>query len=258
MRRALVTGGSGALGAAICRRLAAAGHHVYVHAHGGAARAERVAAEITAAGGSAVVVVFDVTDAVAAGSALETLAAAGAIQILVNNAGIHDDAVMPGMRHDQWSRVIDVSLNGFFNVTQPLLLPMIRTRWGRIVNLSSVAALAGNRGQTNYAAAKAGLHGATRALALELASRGISHVEDHHLNRAAGGGDLGCDPLGASGAAVGMHVDVVTRRGKSPTDGGAECAATPGDQCPPHSGATASTTAARPLSTSVPEQSRAN
>ena len=174
MRRALVTGGSGALGAAICRRLAAAGHHVYVHAHGGGARAERVAAEIAAAGGSAEVVIFDVTDAAAAGSVLETLAAAGAIQILVNNAGIHDDAVMPGMRHDQWSRVIDVSLNGFFNVTQPLLLPMIRTRWGRIVNLSSVAALVGNRGQTNYAAAKAGLHGATRALALELASRGIT------------------------------------------------------------------------------------
>lgn len=174
MRRALVTGGSGALGAAICRRLAAAGHHVYVHAHGGAARAERVAAEIAAAGGSVEVVIFDVTDAAAAGSALETLVAAGAIQIVVNNAGIHDDAVMPGMRHDQWSRVIDVSLNGFFNVTQPLLLPMIRTRWGRIVNLSSVAALTGNRGQTNYSAAKAGLHGATRSLALELASRGIT------------------------------------------------------------------------------------
>ena len=81
---------------------------------------------------------------------------------------------MPGMRAEQWSRVIDVSLNGFFYVTQPLLMPMIGTRWGRIVNVSSVAALAGNRGQTNYAAAKAGLHGATKALALELASRGIT------------------------------------------------------------------------------------
>jgi len=174
MRRALVTGGSGALGAAICRGLAAAGHYIYVHAHNGAARAEQLAAEIAAAGGSAEAVTFDVTDATATGEALETLLAAGAVQIVVNNAGIHDDAVMPGMRHDQWSRVIDVSLNGFFNVTQPLLLPMIRTRWGRIVNLSSVAALAGNRGQTNYAAAKAGLHGATRSLALELASRGIT------------------------------------------------------------------------------------
>jgi 3-oxoacyl-[acyl-carrier protein] reductase len=81
---------------------------------------------------------------------------------------------MPGMRREQWSSVIDVSLNGFFNVTQPLLMPMIQTRWGRIVNISSVSALLGNRGQTNYAAAKAGLHGAGRALALELASRGIT------------------------------------------------------------------------------------
>jgi 3-oxoacyl-[acyl-carrier protein] reductase len=102
------------------------------------------------------------------------LLAAGALQILVNNAGIHDDAVMPGMAHEQWSRVIDVSLNGFFNVTQPLLMPMIQMRWGRIVNISSVAALVGNRGQVNYAAAKAGLHGAARALAVELASRGIT------------------------------------------------------------------------------------
>jgi 3-oxoacyl-[acyl-carrier protein] reductase len=175
MRRALVTGGSGVIGAAICRRLASAGHHVYVHAHGGAARAASLAAEIIAAGGGAAEpVVFDVTDAEAAGRALEAVTAAGAIQILVNNAGIHDDAVMPGMRREQWSRVIDVSLNGFFNVTQPLLMPMIRTRWGRIVNISSVAALTGNRGQTNYAAAKAGLQGAARSLALEVASRGIT------------------------------------------------------------------------------------
>ena len=174
MKRALVTGGSGALGAAICRRLAAAGHHVSIHAHGGVARAQALAAEIDAAGGFAEAVVFDVTDPAATAAALETLLEAGPIQILVNNAGVHDDAVMPGMRHEQWSRVIDVSLNGFFNVSQPLLLPMIRTRWGRIVNISSVSALVGNRGQVNYAAAKAGLHGATRSLALELASRGIT------------------------------------------------------------------------------------
>jgi 3-oxoacyl-[acyl-carrier protein] reductase len=174
MRRALVTGGSGAIGAAICRRLASAGHHVYVHAHGGAARAASLAADIAAAGGTAEAVVFDVTDPEAAGKALDAVVASGAIQILVNNAGIHDDAVMPGMRREQWSRVIDVSLNGFFNVTQPLLMPMIRTRWGRIVNISSVTALVGNRGQTNYAAAKAGLQGAARSLALEVASRGIT------------------------------------------------------------------------------------
>jgi 3-oxoacyl-[acyl-carrier protein] reductase len=174
MRRALVTGGSGTIGAAIAHKLAAAGHHVYVHAHGGRTRADQVVTDIAAAGGSAQTVVFDVTDFTAAGEALEALLEAGAVQIIVNNAGVHDDAVMPGMRREQWSQVIDVSLNGFFNVTQPLLMPMIRTRWGRIINISSVAAVAGNRGQTNYAAAKAGLHGATRSLALELASRNIT------------------------------------------------------------------------------------
>jgi 3-oxoacyl-[acyl-carrier protein] reductase len=174
MKRALVTGGAGGLGEAICRRLAAAGRHVYVHAHTGAARAQALAERINAEGGSAEAVLFDVTDAAATASALASVLEAGAIDILVNNAGIHDDAVMPAMHAAQWSRVIDVSLNGFFNVTQPLLMPMIQRRWGRIVNISSVTAIIGNRGQTNYAAAKAGLHGATRALALELASRGVT------------------------------------------------------------------------------------
>jgi 3-oxoacyl-[acyl-carrier protein] reductase len=96
------------------------------------------------------------------------------VQVLVNNAGVHDDAVFPGMRAEQWHRVIDVSLHGFFHVTQPLLLPMLRTRWGRVINISSVAALAGNRGQVNYAAAKGALNSATRALSLEVASRGVT------------------------------------------------------------------------------------
>jgi 3-oxoacyl-[acyl-carrier protein] reductase len=174
MRRALVTGGSGAIGAAIARALAAAGHFVYVHAHGHPERAEALTAEICAGHGSAQPVHFDVTDGAATRHALEQLVTTDAIQIIVNNAGIHDDAVLPGMQPEQWSRVIDVSLNGFFNVTQPLLMPMIRTRWGRIINISSVAAIMGNRGQVNYAAAKAGLHGATRSLALELASRFIT------------------------------------------------------------------------------------
>ena len=169
MKRALVTGGSGTIGAAICRRLAAQGAHVYVHANQRLHDAKRVAAEIGAAA-----VAFDVTDAEATRRALEALLEEGPIQIVVNNAGIHDDAVMPAMKAEQWRRVIDVSLHGFFNVTQPLLMSMIGTRWGRIVNISSVAALAGNRGQANYAAAKSGLHGATKSLALELASRGIT------------------------------------------------------------------------------------
>jgi 3-oxoacyl-[acyl-carrier protein] reductase len=174
VKRALVTGSSGAIGSAIAVQLASDGHHVYVHANSGAARAESVVAEIRRAGGSAEAIAFDVSDGPAAESALARVIEAGAIQILVNNAGIHDDAVMPGMKREQWSRVIDVSLNGFFNVTQPLLMPMIATRWGRIVNISSVSAIVGNRGQTNYAAAKAGLHGATRSLSLEVASRGIT------------------------------------------------------------------------------------
>ena len=174
MKRALVTGGSGAIGAATCRQLAADGYHVIVHANSNVDHAQRVAAEINAAGGVSTAVAFDVTDANKTKAALELLLTEGAIQVVVNNAGIHDDAVMPGMRPEQWTRVIDVSLNGFFNVTQPLLMPMIGKRWGRIINLSSLAAVMGNRGQVNYAAAKAGLHGATKSLALELASRGIT------------------------------------------------------------------------------------
>jgi 3-oxoacyl-[acyl-carrier protein] reductase len=174
MIRALVTGGSGAIGGAIAIALAAAGRHVVVHSNSRLSLAEETAATIVKHGGSAEAVCFDITDASGTQQALTQLLQAGPIQILVNNAGIHDDAVMPGMRASQWSRVIDVSLNGFFNVTQPLLLPMIRTRWGRIVNISSVAGIMGNRGQVNYAAAKAGLHGAARSLSLELASRGIT------------------------------------------------------------------------------------
>jgi 3-oxoacyl-[acyl-carrier protein] reductase len=174
MKRALVTGGSGAIGAAICRRLARAGHHVYVHANRQVERAQSIAEEILADGGSASVTQFDLVDAGSVASALETILADGPIQILVNNAGGHDDAVMPGMRAEQWTSVIDLSLNGFFNVTQPLLMPMVGTRWGRIITITSVAALTGNRGQTNYTAAKAGLHGATKSLALELASRKIT------------------------------------------------------------------------------------
>ena len=173
-KRALVTGGSGGIGAAICRRLARNGHHVYVHANRSVTASAALVSEIAAAGGHAQAVSFDVTDTVGTRQALAGILEQGPIQILINNAGIHDDAVLPGMSAEQWHRVIDTSVDGFFNVTQPLLMPMIRTRWGRIVSTSSVTALMGNRGQVNYAAAKGALNAATRALALEVASRGIT------------------------------------------------------------------------------------
>ncbi|MEP6789720.1 MAG: 3-oxoacyl-ACP reductase FabG [Ramlibacter sp.] len=174
LRRALVTGGSGGIGSAVCRRLAADGFHVLVHANRQPLAAQEVVAAIREAGGSAEACIFDVTDGPATAEALAALLEAGPIQVLVNNAGIHDDAVFPGMQPAQWHRVIDVSLNGFFNVTQPLVMPMIRTRWGRIINVTSVAGLAGNRGQVNYSAAKGALHAATKSLSLEIASRGIT------------------------------------------------------------------------------------
>jgi 3-oxoacyl-[acyl-carrier protein] reductase len=174
MKRALVTGASGAIGRAVAARLAADGLHVIAHSNQNLEAAEALVASIKASGGSAQAVAFDVSQAQACLDQLSPILEAGAIQVVVNNAGIHDDAVLPGMTAQQWHRVIDVSLHGFFNVTQPLLMPMIRTRWGRVISVSSVAAVMGNRGQANYAAAKAGVHGASRSLSLELASRGIT------------------------------------------------------------------------------------
>ena len=173
-KRALITGASGDIGAAICAHLARKGLHIIAHANRHIERAETIVRQIEERGGSAQSVCFDVTDAEASRRALEELLTQGPIQVVVNNAGIYEDAPMAGMRREQWHRVIDVSLNGFFNVTQPLLLPMMATRWGRIITVSSVSGVIGNRGQTNYAAAKAGLHGASKSLALELATRGIT------------------------------------------------------------------------------------
>ena len=174
MKRALVTGGSGGIGAAIAQRLARDGLNVIVHANRNREQAEVVADAIRGAGGSAETTAFDVADGQASAAAMETLLAAGPIQVLINNAGIHDDAPLAGMTFEQWHRVVDVTLHGFYHVTQPLLLPMLRTRWGRVISISSVAGVTGNRGQANYAAAKAGLHGASKSLAFEVASRGVT------------------------------------------------------------------------------------
>src|SRR5579875_95405 len=162
MRRALVTGGSGDLGGATCRALARDGWHVLVHANANRGRAEATVSQIRGQGGDAEAV------------AIERLLESGPVHALVHNAGIHDDAPLAGMREEQWRRVIDVSLHGFFHAVQPLLLPMARARFGRIVAVSSVAATLGNRGQANYAAAKSALHGAVKSLAREMAGRGIT------------------------------------------------------------------------------------
>lgn len=167
--RALVTGGASPLGAAICRRLAAEGVEVLVHAHAGLERAEALAREI---GGTALA--CDLSDLAATDAAMQRLVQSGVPQIVVHNAGTHDDVPMAGMSAAQWQGPIDVSLGGFYAVLRPLLLPMMATRWGRIVAVSSVSAVMGNRGQVAYAAAKAGLIGAVKSLAREVATRGIT------------------------------------------------------------------------------------
>jgi 3-oxoacyl-[acyl-carrier protein] reductase len=174
MRRALVTGGASPIGAAIARARAASGFRVCIHANRSVERAAALAAELTQAGRPAETCGFDLVDAAATRAALAALSAGGPFQVLVHNAGLHDDVPLAGMSEAQWHRVVDVSLTGFYNVAQPLMLPMIGTRWGRVIAISSVAALMGNRGQVAYAAAKAGLHGAVRALSLECASRGVT------------------------------------------------------------------------------------
>jgi 3-oxoacyl-[acyl-carrier protein] reductase len=174
-RRALVTGGASPLGAAICRRLAEDGLRVVVHAHRGLDRAEALAASIRDGGGDAAAIAFDVTNVGASAAALEALLEAGGpIQVVVHNAGTHEDAPLAGMSEEQWRGVVEVSLTGFYAVLRPLLLPMIGTRWGRIIAVSSVSGIMGNRGQANYAAAKAGLIGAVKSVSLEYAARGVT------------------------------------------------------------------------------------
>jgi 3-oxoacyl-[acyl-carrier protein] reductase len=172
--RALVTGASGAIGHAIARKLAAQGMHMVLHYHARRSETEKLAEELRSTGTDVSLAGFDVGDAAAAQRSIGKILETGPVQVLINNAGLFDDAPMAGMSQAQWQRVIDTCLNGFYNVTHPLLMPMMATRWGRIINITSISGVIGNRGQSNYAAAKAGIHAASRSLALEVASRGIT------------------------------------------------------------------------------------
>ncbi len=174
MKRALVTGGNSPIGTAICQELASMGFHILIHGNQHLSSCDEVTGQIVEKGGSAESICCDLTDRETTELVMNKILDLGPIQVIVHNAGIYADAPMAGMTSDQWHQVIDVSLHGFFHVTQPLLLPMIRTRWGRIITISSLSGMIGHRGQTNYSAAKAGLHGATRSLATEVASRGIT------------------------------------------------------------------------------------
>ncbi len=173
--RALVTGASRGIGRAIALELARGGFPVIVHYRANEAKAREVVQAIEALGGRAELACFDVADHEATLAGLERLEpTARPIGVIVNNAGVTADAPFPAMDRAAWSRVITTTLDGFYNVTQPLVMPMVRLRWGRIVNITSVSGVIGNRGQVNYSAAKAGLIGATRALSQELAKRHIT------------------------------------------------------------------------------------
>ncbi len=174
MRRALVTGGSSPIGAAIARQLAAQDLHVIVHANRNVVGAEATAAAIREQGGSAETLRLDLTDLDQARSVLGAMAELAPIQVLVHNAGLHRDVPFAAMEPDDWREVIDVNLNGFYAALRPLIMPMMRGRWGRIVAISSLAAITGNRGQTNYAAAKGGLLALAKSITREYASRGIT------------------------------------------------------------------------------------
>jgi 3-oxoacyl-[acyl-carrier protein] reductase len=175
LRRVLVTGSSRGIGRAIALRLARDGFGVTVHCRSRVAEARAVVGEIVTAGGQADLLQFDVQDRAAARAALEQALAAGPYYGVVLNAGGARDNTFAALSDDDWDEVLSTSLDGFFNVVQPLIMPMVRARrGGRIVTLASVSGVVGNRGQVNYSAAKAGLIGATKALAVELASRRIT------------------------------------------------------------------------------------
>lgn len=173
-KTALVTGGSKGIGRAICVELARFGCRVVINYRSDEAGAAETLSMVQAVGGDGFISGFDVTAAAAVEQALEgVFTACQTIDILVNNAGIHADGLFMMMSRDNWERVIKTTLDGFYNVTQPVIEKMVRQKKGAVVNISSMAGVMGNRGQANYAAAKAGLIGASRSLAAEVARLGI-------------------------------------------------------------------------------------
>ncbi len=174
-RRALVTGASRGIGAATALRLAADGLHVLINYRTNEDAAAEVKARIEGDGGSAELVPFDVSDGDAAAQAISTLLEdKRPISVLVNNAGVVRDALLPVLKWEDWRLVTKTTLDGFYNVTKPMVMPMVRRRFGRIINITSIAGVTGNPGQTNYSAAKGGLIGATKALAKEVAKKGVT------------------------------------------------------------------------------------
>jgi len=172
----LVTGSSRGIGRAIARRLARDGYDIVVHYHSRRDAAEGAAAEVRALGREARILHFDVAQRAAAAAALAAdIEAHGVYYGVVCNAGIARDASFPAMTGEEWDSVLRTNLDSFYNVLQPLVMPMVRRRApGRIVTLASVSGIIGNRGQTNYSAAKGGIIAATKALAVELAKRDIT------------------------------------------------------------------------------------
>jgi len=174
-RRALVTGASRGIGAAIARRLAKLGHPILLNYRSNDEAAEAVKAELEADGAEVSLLRFDVADGAATHKALEqAMADPRPISVVVNNAGVARDGVFPTVSDEDWELVTRTTLDGFMHVTRPLVMPMIRKRFGRVVNISSVSGVLGTRGQVNYSAAKAGLIGATKALSKEVARRGVT------------------------------------------------------------------------------------
>lgn len=176
-KNALVTGGSGGIGSAICVRLAKAGYHVLIHYHSNKKAAEATLETVNATDGSGEIIRFDVTRQDEVKNALQSWKEAHQeeyISVLVNNAGISKDVLMVWMEREDWSKVIDTNLNSFYYVTAPLLQDMVVNKFGRIINIVSLSGVKGLPGQTNYAAAKAGVIGATKALAQEVGRKKVT------------------------------------------------------------------------------------